>query len=70
MIAADFTGAIRKILRRFKHDKLASVLAEWGVIEKDSFTEVLENDSLKTKKAVVEGLLDLCKVSYLWSKQS
>ncbi|XP_072013905.1 centromere protein N-like [Amphiura filiformis] len=68
MIAVDFVGALRKLLRRFKHDKLASVVAEWGVIEKHTAKEVFQNQTLKTKKAVVEGLLDACKEKQLTKK--
>ena len=65
MIAADYTSAIRQILRRLKRDKLESVLREWDAFEKESVTTVLQNKTLKTKKAVVEGLVDLCQVSGL-----
>ena len=63
MIAIDFTGTLRKILRRLKHEKLAPILAEWGAIDKTTVTEILQDETLKTKKAIVEKLLNECKVS-------
>lgn len=68
MIAADYTSAIRQILRRLKRDKLESVLREWDAFEKESVTTVLQNKTLKTKKAVVEGLVDLCQDKKLTKK--